>query len=61
MEEQYIDICSCPECSYFDMDKAHCCGLPERIAEKDIPHIRGPCTLATVSTPSCGSSMRVWR
>lgn len=34
------DICNCPECGYFDMDKAHCCGLPERVTEKDMPDIR---------------------
>ena len=34
------DICNCPECSYFDMDKAHCCGLPERITARDVPHIK---------------------
>ena len=34
------DICNCPECSYFDMDKAHCCGLPEQITAMDIPDIQ---------------------
>ena len=34
------DICNCPECSYFGMDKAHCCGLPNKITEKDISYIQ---------------------
>ena len=34
------DICNCPECSYFDMDKAHCCGLPNKITEKDTSYIQ---------------------
>lgn len=40
MEEQYIDICNCPECSYFSKNKAHYCALPEQITERDAPHIR---------------------
>lgn len=40
MKDNFLDICNCPECSYFDMDKAHCCGLPEQITERDVPHIR---------------------
>lgn len=40
MKDNYLDICNCPECSYFDMDKAHCCGLPERITQRDVPRIK---------------------
>ena len=48
------DICNCPECSYFDMDKAHCCGLPDKITENDIPHIR-----ETVRCCHC-VNLRLW-
>ena len=39
MNKPFIDICNCPECHYFDMDMAHCCGLPEKITERDATHI----------------------
>ena len=29
MKDHFTDICNCPECSCFDVDKAHGCGLPE--------------------------------
>lgn len=48
------DICNCPECHYFDMDMAHCCGLPEQITERDAPHI-----LAAVRTCHCVNP-RLW-
>ena len=40
ISDDSADICNCPECSYFDMDKAHCCGLPEQITAMDIPDIQ---------------------
>lgn len=40
MKDIFLDICNCPECHYFDMNTAHCCGLPEQINEQDIPYIR---------------------
>ncbi len=48
------DICNCPECSYFDMDKAHCCGLPEQITAMDIPDIQ-----EAVSCCHC-VNLRLW-
>ena len=56
MKDHFTDICNCPECSYFDMDKAHCCGLPEQITARDFPRIKD-----TIQNPRSGSIMSVWR
>ena len=40
MKDYFIDICNCPECHYYGMNKPHCCGLPEKISDRDMPHIR---------------------
>ena len=40
MKGYHADICKCPVCHYYDMDKPHRCGLPGQFKKKDIPHIR---------------------
>ena len=55
------DICNCPECSYFDMDKAHCCGLPERITQRDVPRIKDTIQSCLCVNPRSGGIMSVWR
>jgi len=40
MQDDFIDICNCQECHYFNINIAHCCGLPEQITKGDTPYIK---------------------